>query len=543
MEGNLVTKDYKHFEVVDDLGKTLFTFEGAANANKALPGDAVRLESDGKVSVLARAPSLLIAGTLELNSKTTYGMTKQGHPLYLFEPLNTAYPSFVVGSSERDRSSKKLGLIKFHSWDQTTLPRGSLERLLGESGDWFAEEEALLWSVCPYKSLTEGLVVLGDDCPKRTVVKGFTCNIDPEGCRDIDDCVTFDQISDEEWRITITISDVASCVAEMEAIDLMAATLGQTLYRDGLPVRPMLPPFFSEDHCSLKAGTERRGVSMSFRWSQLYAWVGDVQWHETTITNNETYTYETVPELQSNLLRGCVTDIASRYVSDPHEWIEVLMKFYNTEAAMLLRAAGTGILRRHSEPDRARLDKYTVWDPSLSILANAASEYCLADATDVHHWGLGEAAYCHATSPIRRYADLMNQRILKQLIRNNKDIMVTVLCCDLNRLAKAAKGYERDRQFLKCLLKDGERLFKGRVLDLEPKEDGKCAVRIWVSAWNRSVKTRMRLLERTGGGVLVRSADETAVFELREGQEIVFDCAMNLLGKRWKDKLVIQINS
>ena len=542
MEGNLVTKDYKHFEVVDDLGKTLLVFEGAANANKALPGDAVRLESDGKVSILARAPPLLIAGTLELNSKTTYGMTKQGHPLYLFEPLNTAYPSFVVGSSERDRSSKKLGLIKFHSWDQTTLPRGSLERLLGDAGDWFAEEEALLWSVCPYKSLTEGLVVLGDDCPKRTVIKGFTCNIDPEGCRDIDDCVTFEEIDEDTWRVTITISDVASCIAEMEAIDLMAATFCQTLYRDGVPVRPMLPPFFSEDHCSLKAGTERRGVSLSFCWRRGETIFGE-EWSESTIQNNATYNYESVHEPMAILLKGCTSQIANRSITDPHEWIEVLMKFYNTKAAMLLREAGTGILRRHSEPDRARLDKYTAWDPSLSVLANSASEYCLADDPEVQHWGLGEAAYCHATSPIRRYADLMNQRILKQLIRNNKDVMVTVLCSELNKAAKAAKGYERDRQFLKCLLKDEERTFRGRVLDLEPKEDGKCAVRIWVPAWNRSIKTRMRLLEQTGGGVLVGSADETAVFELREGQEIVFDCAMNLLGKRWKDRLVIQIKS
>jgi exoribonuclease R len=545
MEGTLITKNYQQFEVIDDLGKQLHTFDGAAKANKALPGDTVKVESDGKVVLQTRAAHPLLAGYLELNSKTTYGITKRKHPLYLFVPLNTAYPSFVVGSSESDRSCKKVVLVSFHSWDDG-LPRGSLERILGNAGELVAEDEALLWSACPYKSLTQGLEVLGDDCPARTVVKGFTFNIDPEGCRDIDDCVTFDQLGEEEWRITITISDVASCVPEMEAVDLMAATLGQTLYRDGEAIRPMLPPFFSEDHCSLKAGTERRGVSLSFRWSRSSSWIGDLKWQETLLHNNETYTYDTVPELQGHLLKGCVSDIAKRSVTDPHEWIEVLMKFYNTEAAKLLRAAGVGILRRHSAPDQERLAKYTAWDAKLGTLAMSAAEYCLADTEDVHHWGIDTGVYCHATSPIRRYADLMNQRILKQLIRNNQEVMVTVLCSDLNKAAKVAKGYERDRQFLKCLLGDGERTLGGRVLDLEPQEDGKCVVRIWVGLWGRTVKTRMRLLEPMADGLAmarVCSADESAEFELREGQELTFDCAMNLAGRRWKDRLIIQIKS
>jgi exoribonuclease R len=541
MEGNLVTKNYQQFEVVDDLGKLLHTFEGAANANKALPGDAVKIESDGKVVLVARAAHPLLAGYLELNSKTTYGITKRKHPLYLFVPLNTAYPSFVVGSSESDRSCKKVVLVSFHGWEDG-LPRGSLERILGNAGELAAEEEALLWSACPYKSLTAGLEVLGDDCPARTVVKGFTCNIDPEGCRDIDDCVTFEEIGEQEWRVTITISDVASCVPEMEAVDLMAATLCQTLYRDGEAIRPMLPPFFSEDHCSLKAGTERRGVSLSFCWRKGEGITGET-WNETLLHNNATYTYESVPEDVGVLLQGCTSQIANRSVTDSHEWIEVLMKFYNTEAAKLLRAAGVGILRRHSAPDAERLAKYTAWDTSLGTLAMSAAEYCLADTEDVHHWGIDTGVYCHATSPIRRYADLMNQRILKQLIRNNKDVMVTVLCSELNKAAKVAKGYERDRQFLKCLLGDGERTFRGRVLDLESQEDGKCVIRIWVGLWGRTVKTRMRFIGMCEGGMRVCSADESDEFELREGQEVTFECAMNLAGRRWKDRLVIQIKS
>ena len=57
----LQTKDYAHFRV----GEVIF--EGAALANKALPGDIVTF--DGKCNLVNRKKHLLV-GTLELNSKT-----------------------------------------------------------------------------------------------------------------------------------------------------------------------------------------------------------------------------------------------------------------------------------------------------------------------------------------------------------------------------------------------------------------------------------------------------------------------------------------
>ena len=541
MEGTLITKDYQHFQVVSDTGQTVYEFEGAKKAARALPGDAVSISPDMTVTLLVRAPPLPIAGYLELNSKTTYGITDRGLTLYLFVPLDTSYPSFYVASSEKDRSHKKVALIKFLSWDaKQTLPRGALDRILGPAGDLEAEEDALLWTACPFKSLTEGLAVLDDDCPKRTEIKGFTFNIDPSGCRDIDDCVTLERIDEQGFRVTITISDVASCVEEMGAVDVMASTMGQTLYRDGMAIRPMLPPFFSEEHCSLMAGSERRGVSLSFNWHKTNG-IEAIEWSESTLHNNATYTYESVPEEHGIVLRGVTSCLASKDVTDPHEWIEVLMKFYNTEAAAMLKKAGVGILRRHSEPDRARLDKYKSWGHELAALATSAAEYCLADEENTRHWGLESDAYCHVTSPIRRYADLMNQRILKQLIRgNNQGLFVSVMCSDLNRRAKVAKGYERDRIFLNCLLKDEKRVFVGRLLDVEV-EGATVRLRIWIPEWQRTVRSRYKLVSEENGNFIISSADESLKRLIIEGMTIRFKCAINVGERRWKDRLIVNL--
>jgi len=539
----LRTKNYTHFEVINDTTYAIeHTFEGAAHANKALPGDEVALDGSKNVTLVARAPHPVIAGYLELNSKTTYGLTKKGMPLYLFVPLNPAYPSFMVSSSSKDRSIKQVALVEFLEWsDSRVLPRGALKELLGPAGDVKAEETALLWNACPWSNLTQGLTVLEDDCPSRTVVEGTTFNIDPEGCKDIDDCVTL--LKEEEgWRLTITIADVASAIEELGAVDCMAAAQGQTLYRDGMAIKPMLPPFYSENECSLVPGTTRRGVSLTVRFNERLE-MGEPVWSETLITNQTAYSYENFLEsTEAETLGRLVSALHGSPVTDPHEWIEILMVYYNTEAAKVLLSGGVGILRTHSEPDLARLTKYSAMSPDLRGLASSAAQYTLIGSQATYeHWGLERTAYCHASSPIRRYADLANQRILKQLIRGNtKSLIVSVPMDDLNLRAKVSKGYERDRVFLNALLKDGKRVFESIVLDLEENE-GSVKVCLWVPEWQQRVKMRAKLLGKTERVWRIGTADQSGSHELSEGQTVKVECGINVGARRWKDRLITNL--
>ena len=539
----LRTKNYTHFEVVNETTyEVLHTFEGGSHAKKALLGDEVALDVSNTLTLVARAPHPILAGYLELNSKTTYGLTKKGMPLYLFVPLHPAYPSFMVASSSKDRSTKQVALVEFLEWaPDRILPRGALKQLLGPAGDLKAEEAALLWNACPWSSLTQGLTVLEDDCPSRPILKGTTFNIDPEGCKDIDDCVTLLQVG-EDWLLTITIADVASAIEELGAVDCMAAAQGQTLYRDGVAVKPMLPPFYSENECSLVPGVPRRGISLTMAFNKHLTFCDPI-WSETLLVNQTSYTYESFEKsAEAEVLGRLVSAIHGSPVTDPHEWIEVLMVYYNTEAAKLLLKAGVGILRTHSEPDLARLEKYTKMGPDLKALASSAAQYTLIGSQATYeHWGLGRSAYCHASSPLRRYADLANQRLLKQLIRGNtKSLIVSVPMEDLNQRAKVSKGYERDRVFLNALLSNGKRVFDAIVLDLEDLE-GFAKVCVWIPEWQQRVKIRAKIVEKTDRMWRVGSADESESHELSEGQAIRVECGMNVGARRWKDRLVLRI--
>jgi hypothetical protein len=167
--------------------------------------------------------------------------------------------------------------------------------------------------------------------------------------------------------------------------------------------------------------------------------------------------------------------------------------------------------------DLERLEAYMKIDSRLEMLANSAGEYCLVGDPNTKHVGLGVNAYCHATSPIRRYADLVNQRILKQVIRGNLEgLMVSMPVSDLNLRAKACRGYERDRVFLQCLLGSADREFDAVVLEVGIRTV------LWVPAWQQ--RTKVKGLEG-----------------LSIGQAIRIRCAMNVGARRWKDRMVIEL--
>jgi exoribonuclease R len=566
VSGVLYTKDYCHFELHDEItGAVLGAFEGAKIAVPCLPGDAVSWDpASGDLKQLAPGPYPLLAGYLETNSKTTYGLNPRGQPLFLFVPLNPSYPSFLVASKDSPelRSCKQIALVRFLRWDKgSVFPRAGLERFLGKAGDLPAEEEALLWSACPWAPLTKGFAASADDAETaghRVRLSGYTFNIDPVGCKDIDDVLTLELKGDGKWVVTITISDVASAVEELTAVDIMAATTGQTLYRDGVAVRPMLPPALSEEACSLIAGTERRGVSLQFVFDASTRTVEGWKWLETIVRNDETFTYESfIAGAEKRTERDMVKSVVEaleggREVVDPHEWIEVLMKTYNTRAAALLHEAKAGVLRRHSAPDQAKLERFVALDPALGFLASHAAEYCLAEEEVVGHFGFGGAAYCHATSPIRRYADLVNQRILKQLIRgNDKSLFVSVSMWDLNQRAKASKAYERDLCYVRAILGGGEgeteRVWRGKIVEaaLEEPESGARRVRfrIWMPEWRRLARASYicTIANEEAGRFIIVSADGAETFEFAVGQEVTVRAALLMGQRRWKDRLLLQV--
>lgn len=522
-EGVLETKNYKDFQIRNEEGHIILEFSGAAKAAKALPGDRVEWEqTNSKCGLVSRTKQPVLAGTLELNSKTKYGMTSRGSPLYLFVPFNKAYPMMIVGSSERDTRKNVLALVDFDDWTTTGLPRGTLRRVLGAVGAYDAEKEALLWT---YNSFQYTSKLLQGVLQEQVQTLGFireihpkmTFNIDPVSCQDVDDVLGLCE-TETEVQLWITIADVAEVVKDGSILDTCARQQGATCYENGTAIRPMLPFAFSEDKCSLLPGGSNPAISLVLTYTKgNYTKPISKRWVESTVQNDKSYTYEefieaaTADGIPVYMLYTMAKGLSEKTVyTDTHTWVETFMLAYNLEVAKVLRKAGAGILRKHSAADYERLLTYSMW--GVPTLAQQAAEYCPANDLTPLHYGLTADVYCHATSPIRRYADLVNQRVLKSVIRGANPLANTdsQLLTHLNRRQTDLKRFERDT-FLLDQVQNSSGKVDVLVLDrtvrpIENHEASLTRLKLWIPTWKRCLTwtTTVMLPPEIVGGLMIR---------------------------------------
>lgn len=456
----LASKNYIDFEVLDPVtNQILSSWSGAEKVNRALPEDIVHLGGDGTVEFIERAAKKPLVGVLQLTSKYMYGMTGHGVPLYLCSPLNKGYPSFRIACKERDRSRNLLISFQFESWEPgCELPRGALLRILGPVEDFAAESEALAILSSPWSAPRPASAPLFQASDRRILSDG-TFNIDPVGCQDIDDVLTIVNLGNGTVRLWITIADVSELVSRGTPVWEAAQKNGATTYQDGRAVRPMFHRDLSEKACSLLPLERRYGLALRIDWMPGKGFVSKPEFEKVMVINQQSFTYESIYEAETSLLEtiACMaSDLAGRKITDSHEWIEQFMLFYNRCAARVLKKANSGLLRAHDAPFFEKLATLDGISPSLRFLAYQSAKYvAVGQKGEAGHWGLQEDLYCHATSPLRRFADLINQQIIKKILDGaliTEDLAADQrLAHHLNRRQKQIHEAERNWELLKAI--------------------------------------------------------------------------------------------
>lgn len=427
-----------------------------------------------------------IVGVLELASKYRYGLTAHGVPLYLFRPYDdkevAIAPEYIVGSKSRDTSHNQIALVDIPDPAITlspappAKPRAALVRLIGPVGDPAAEREALLLHYCPTRhktAATSGLDTT-DDSRRIEIAPAtgwITFHVDPAGCCDIDDAIAYNPATD---TLAITIADAAAAIPAGSPLDETARAIGSTFYDlEGRAVIPMLPPQISEDTASLLPGQRRRGLSL------IIPPAAAAYFTPSWITVEHSFTYDNF--LGSDVAKRL--KITGEY--DAHICIEKYMVYYNRVAAEFLSAAGAGVLRIQS-PSIA--EKVSMWPSALAHLAKDAANY--APATDTTgHTGLGLTHYTHATSPLRRYADLVNQRAILAILRGGAAAteapapVPSTIIDTMNQRAKANKRWTRDLTFL-------THVTPGRVHEVDIVWTDPEGRRVWIPLWGRLLRAR-----------------------------------------------------
>jgi len=266
--------------------------------------------------------------------------------------------------------------------------------------------------------------------------------IDGPLTRDFDDAISLEKIGDE-LHLGVHIADVASAIPPDSILDATAAERASSQY---LPRRqiPMLPPDLSDDLLSLRQGCERNAISLLASFDTTGALL-DYRFAPTTIRVREQLVYEKVNEAlekdvtikemhrlsqrlrQNRMDQGALNlslpELEVRFNGNDAFSLELVeqetpsrliiaefMILYNWLAARFCVEKQIPTLFR-SQPgpsEKLPLDEkgylYYVFQQRRKLSP-------LSIRTDPGpHSGLGVDVYIHATSPIRRYLDLVNQR-------------------------------------------------------------------------------------------------------------------------------------
>lgn len=310
----------------------------------------------------------------------------------------------------------------------------------------------------------------------------FILTVDGPLTRDYDDAVSL-ETTDDILHLGIHVSDVAGLIPPGSPLDRGAAERGTSLYMPRRQI-PMLPLSLSQDALSLRKGTDRPALSLLARLDRKGNLL-DYRFTASLIRVRDQLTYDQVNERcaqderlgalcrlsrlmrerriaqgalllplpETSLKVGGDGEISIELVSQetPSKiLVAELMILYNWLAARFCRDHGVPVLYRcQGKPSEV----VPMDDPKdlYCVLKQRGKLSPLEIHTEAKpHSGLGLELYTNASSPIRRYFDLVIQR----QIRN---------CLLGMRPAYGVEELENTRITLDPMLRELERMKRNRT--------------------------------------------------------------------------------
>jgi len=271
--------------------------------------------------------------------------------------------------------------------------------------------------------------------------------IDGQSTLDYDDAISFEDYG-ESSCLGVHIVDVGHFVKKEDPIDREARLRASSIYMPDRKI-PMLPPGLAEGCCSLKAGELRPAISILIHLSKTSE-ILDYEIVPSLIRVQRQLTYYDVNMVSDSSREiACLCEIAAKFrqkrlsdgavqitLPDINVWIgdggEIGVNRVNRESpgrmmvaeimimanwlmAKFLSDQGVAAVFRSQPGPRDRL--YKGCEGSLFqnyMQRRLLSRFMLLNQAE-RHSGLGLDAYVTATSPIRKYYDLVTQRQIRSV--------------------------------------------------------------------------------------------------------------------------------
>ena len=269
--------------------------------------------------------------------------------------------------------------------------------------------------------------------------------IDGQGTLDFDDAISIEEVGDS-FRLGVHIVDVGHFIQKNDVVDQEARWRGSSIYMPDQKIS-MLPPVLAEGRCSLKAGELRPAISLMINLSPM-AKIVDYEILQSLIKVEHQLTYYDVnicadQDRNMRILRDIAEKFRKQRLDDGaiqitlpeisvwlNEHREVSINKINRESpgrmlvaelmimanwlmAKYLKDRQMPAIFRSQPKPRERLYKnhegtlFQNW-----MQRRLLSRFVLSPRPEWHS-GLGLDAYATATSPIRKYSDLVTQRQIR----------------------------------------------------------------------------------------------------------------------------------
>ena len=398
--------------------------------NRGLHGDTVYYDQTSKsiMGIHSRSGEKFV-GVLRLDDNKRYGFNKKNLPYVKFSSVSGKYPDFIVPCKLRSREARYC-IISLNRWDtRDKHPVGQIEEYLGEVSDEYSTVKMLLAKVGIRRT---GRRIEYNQIPDIQSLEPdyHTFSIDPQGCRDIDDAFHFKKYTTGETEIGIHIANVAR--------HLKSAKLpffSSIYYRNGEQDN-MIGNDWSYNICSLVNGEHRMALSLIIKFR------GDCivskKFQECIVKNTAlSYNEANSESCKAPGVRDLL-EFSRDYFGEPdlnaQKMLEKFMIIYNSSVASKLYYSNPDdvILRTHQgQKDIKRITStHIALDEFINRRQMEAAIYAIAPE-DTAHKTLGLDFYTHATSPIRRYVDIINQHMLiscidKSYTWSKEDFLVDV---------------------------------------------------------------------------------------------------------------------
>jgi exoribonuclease-2 len=263
--------------------------------------------------------------------------------------------------------------------------------------------------------------------------------------RDFDDALSCD-VDGDTIKIGVHIADVASVVMPDSRLDEEASQRGSSVY---LPCQqiPMLPPVLSQEVLSLKEGCDRPAISLLTRLDRQGNTL-DFRFVPSLVRVKRRYTYDEVnaqhiqeapfhlmlqlsralrqKRVESGALLLTLPELAIGFSEDGSISVERIdqdtpsrslvaefMILYNLLAGRFARGQKIPVLFRSQEGPSERLPAEGLDYVYYVFKQRRKLTPLTIDTEPKSHSGLGVDVYTQASSPIRRYFDLLVQRQLR----------------------------------------------------------------------------------------------------------------------------------